>query len=111
MLDIAGVNFDLQLAIPALPLTLAGGVPQCLGDSGFNGCGDGQSQSLGTLNISDDFMISGIDGSLDFFDGTYTLSPKQTAVPEPGSLWLFGVGLAGLAFAFLRQGLRRRATG
>ena len=104
MLTIAGVPYDTQLGSATLPLTFGANLPLCLGDIMFNGCGGLEGIGLLFLTFNDDGTGLAVDGPpvFDVIEFTYSLSAKPTAVPEPGTLWLFGVGLIGLMY------LRRR---
>jgi hypothetical protein len=68
------------------------------------------------LGITDAFGFNGPPGAFDDNDGSYQIRvginelPTPTAVPEPASMTLVGMGIGALAYARKRRNLRERST-
>lgn len=68
------------------------------------------------LGITDAFGFNGAPGAFDDNDGSYQIRvginelPTPTAVPEPASMTLVGMGIGALAYARKRRNLRSGST-
>jgi hypothetical protein len=89
-------------------LTIAGGIPILLVDTG-----DGKDKynflTENIVPIGQSVILAYSSGNGFSFDGFTVTLAESTAVPEPTTIILFGIGLAGLGGCFLRERLKRQA--